>query len=173
MRRPGGACLALLAGLLAAGDAAAIPVLWALSGGSDGGGILFDDGGELNGTFVYDADTGSYSALSLKTSAGSRGSPFFGAAYAAADPVSSTADALAATSIDSLLALAFGESLSNRGGRVVLASGSETLTSGADAGVLRFVVAGEAFGVPVPEPSSAVLVALGLTGLAALHRPHR
>jgi len=164
---------ALLAGLLVAADAPAIPVLWTLSGSSDSGGIRFDDDGDLNGTFVYDADTGGYSALSLKTTAGSRGSPFFGTAYDAADPVSSTADALVATAIATLLDLGFGGSLSNQGGSVALASGSETLTSGADSGAVRFLVGGEAFGVPVPEPSTACLVAVGLSGLAAQRRSRR
>lgn len=156
----------MLAGLLVSADALATPVLWTLWGSSDSGGILFDDGGDLNGTFVYDADTNAYSGLSLKTTAGSRGSPFFGATYASADPATATADALAAIAIDTLLELGFAESLSNQGGSVGFASGGETLTSGA----VRFLVSGGASGVPVPEPSTACLFALGLSGLAATSR---
>ena len=169
----GRACFALLAVLLAAAEALATPVLWTLSGTSDSGGILFGDGGDLNGTFVYDADINAYSDLSLKTTAGSRGSPFFGATYDTADPSGSTADGLAAIAIGTLLELDFAESLSNQGGSVGLVSGSETLTSGADSGAVRFLVSGGAIGVPVPEPSSACLVALGLWGLAALRRSRR
>jgi hypothetical protein len=165
----GRACFALLAGLLVAAEALATPVLWTLSGSSDSGGILFDDDGDLNGTFVYDADTNAYSDLSLKTTAGSRGSPFFGATYDTADPSASTPDALAAIAISTLLELGFAGSLSNQGGSVALASGSETLTSGA----VRLLVSGGAFGVQVPEPSTACLVALGLSGLAALRRSRR
>lgn len=174
-RRPGSgrAGFVLLLGLLVAADALAIPVLWTLSGSSDSGGILFDDDGDLNGTFVYDADTDSYSALSLKTTAGSRGSPFFGATYDTAAPASSTSAVLTSLAVGTLLELVFAESLSNQGGSVALASGSETLTSGADAGAVRLLVGGEAFGVPVPEPSTACLVALGLSGLAAVRRSRR
>jgi hypothetical protein len=169
----GRACFLALPILLVAADAFAIPVLWTLSGSADGGGILFDDDGDLNGTFVYDADTASYSTLTLKTTAGSRGSPFFGAGYGTADPAASTADALAATAISTLLELVFAAPLSNQGGSVGLASGSEMLTSGADAGAFRSLVGGEAFGVPVPEPSTACLVALGLSGMAAVRRARR
>jgi hypothetical protein len=83
----------------------------------------------------------------------------------------STADALVA--IGRLLELDFAESLSDQGGSIAVASGSETLTSGPDAGAIRFLDAGEAFGVPVPEPSTACLVALGLSGLAAIRRSGR
>jgi len=162
--------LAALPALMFAADAVAIPVLWTLSGDSDSGGIRFDDDGDLNGTFVYDADSGVYSAVSLKTTAGSRGSPFFGASYDAADPASSSAETLTAVAIDSLLALAFSGALSNQGGNVDLASGSESLTSGADVGAERFLVGGGVIGVPVPEPSTACLVSLGLSALAAGRR---
>jgi hypothetical protein len=169
----GRACFVLLTGLLIAADALAIPVFWTLSGTSDSGGILFDDGGDLNGTFIYDADTNAYSDLSLKTTAGSRDSPFLGGPYDTADPSMSMADALVAIAIGRLLELDFAESLSDQGGSIAVASGSETLTSGPDAGAIRFLEAGEAFGVPVPEPSTACLVALGLSGLAAIRRSGR
>jgi len=152
--------------LLVAADALATPVLWTIAGS-------FDDDGDLNGTFVYDADSDHYSAVSLKTSAGSRGSPFFGAAYDGVDPAASTADGLAAVAAVTLLELVFAESLSNRGGLVALASGGETLTSGADQGAVRLLTGGQAVGTPVPEPSSMSLAVLGLSGLAALRRSRR
>jgi hypothetical protein len=170
----GRACFVFLAGLLVAADALAIPVQWTVSGTSDAGGALFDDGGDLNRTFFYDADTDTYSGLSLKTSNGSRDSPFTGASYNSADPSLSTANVLVAIAAGTRLELHFTEALSNLGGSVGLASGSETLTSGTDAGSLRFLdEGGEAFGVPVPEPSTACLVALGLSGLAVQRRSRR
>jgi hypothetical protein len=170
MASPRRAWLVVLAVALFAADAVAIPVLWNLSGDSDSGGIRFDDDGDLNGSFIYDADRNRYSAVSLKTTAGSRSSPFFGATYASAVPASS-AEALTATAIDTLLA--FSGSLTNQGGRLDLDAGSETLTSGVDSGALRSLVGGEVVGVPVPEPSTASLVALGLSALAAGRRFHR
>jgi len=168
----GGFLLAASLVVLFAADAIAIPVLWTLSGDSDSGGIRFDDDGDLNGTFVYDADSGEYSAVSLKTTAGSRGSPFFGSSYTAAEPASS-AEALTAAAIDALLALAFSDALSNQGGSIDLESGSEMLISGVDVGAARFLVGGEVVGVPVPEPSTAGLVCIGLSALVAGRRFRR
>jgi hypothetical protein len=78
---------------------------------------------------------------------------------------------LTATAIDTLLA--FSGSLTNQGGRLDLDAGSETLTSGVDSGALRSLVGGEVVGVPVPEPSTASLVAFGLSALVAGRRFHR
>jgi hypothetical protein len=158
--------LAAALGLLVAAEALATPVAWTVVGS-------FDDGGDLNGTFIYDADSDGYSDISLKTSAGSRDSPFFGAAYDSVDPSTSSADALFAAAATTLLELIYGDSLSNQGGVVALASGVETLTSGPDQGAVRSLTGGQAVGVPVPEPSSLSLAALGLSALAAVRRLRR
>ena len=47
------------------GSAAAAPVTWTLDG------VAFDDGGTASGSFVYDAATNTYSAISITTTAGS------------------------------------------------------------------------------------------------------
>jgi len=46
-------------------SAHATPVVWYLSG------VTFNDGGTASGSFTYDADTTTYSAISISTSAGS------------------------------------------------------------------------------------------------------
>lgn len=46
-------------------SAHATPVVWYLSG------VTFDDGGTASGSFTYDADTTTYSAISISTTAGS------------------------------------------------------------------------------------------------------
>jgi hypothetical protein len=161
------ACLAAWAGLLLATDALAMPILWTVSGN-------FDDGGRVDGTFIYDADVNVYSEISLKTQAGSRGSPFFGAMYDSVDADASDSASLSANTIMTLLELAFSPALPDQSGSVILSSGSETLTSGADAGAMRNLTTGRATGTPappmVPEPSTGVLLALGLTGLATTRR---
>jgi hypothetical protein len=46
-------------------SANATPVVWYLSG------VTYDDGGTASGSFTYDADTNTYSAISVSTTAGS------------------------------------------------------------------------------------------------------
>jgi hypothetical protein len=55
----------------------AVPVVWHLDG------VTFSDGGTASGSFTYDADTNSYSAIAITTTAGSARS---GASYNALNP---------------------------------------------------------------------------------------
>lgn len=55
---------AVLAAALAPTAALADPVLWTLSG------VNFNDGGTASGSFVYDEDTATYSAINITTTAG-------------------------------------------------------------------------------------------------------
>jgi hypothetical protein len=64
--------LTLFFGVLSAQSASANPILWSLVG------VTFDDGGTAYGSFVYDADTNTYSNISITTTAGSA---FGGATY--------------------------------------------------------------------------------------------
>jgi hypothetical protein len=64
--------LALFVAALSAQSASANPILWNLVG------VTFDDGGTASGSFVYDADTNTYSNISITTTAGSE---FGGATY--------------------------------------------------------------------------------------------
>jgi hypothetical protein len=58
--------------LLGFGSAQAIPVIWTLEG------VLFEDGGTASGSFVYDADTSTFSDTYIVTTSGSM---FPGEAY--------------------------------------------------------------------------------------------
>ena len=63
----------------------ASPVDWSLAG------LTFDDGGTLSGSFVYDVDTNSYSAIDIITTPGS---VLPGATYTALDPYDSSSGLL-------------------------------------------------------------------------------
>ena len=56
--------LLFLASGLCAGGASAVPVMWTLQG------VTFSDGGTASGSFVYDADTNTYSSINVSTTAG-------------------------------------------------------------------------------------------------------
>lgn len=66
-----GAVLAVGLLLASAGSTLAAPITWSLFG------VTLDDGGVASGTFVYDADTNTFSAVNIITTGG--GQP--GAAY--------------------------------------------------------------------------------------------
>lgn len=57
-------------------SASAVPLLWTLNG------VNFNDGGTASGTFVYDADTTTYSAINITTTTGGVRT---GATYACAE----------------------------------------------------------------------------------------
>lgn len=59
-----GAVLAIALCLVGATTAMAAPVTWSLYG------VTFEDGGVATGTFVYDADTNTFSAVNIVTSGG-------------------------------------------------------------------------------------------------------
>jgi hypothetical protein len=110
--------LALLVGL-ASGTATAVPIKWTLSG------ITFLDGGTVTGTFVYDADTNTYSSVSIITTATNPPTAGFvpGATYTAPHPPSG-ADVLYAITNPSLpdltgtpvVIIRFAQVLTNAGG---------------------------------------------------------
>jgi len=64
--------LTLFFAVLSGQSASANPILWSLVG------VTFNDGGTASGSFVYDADTNTYSNISVTTT---EGSAFGGAVY--------------------------------------------------------------------------------------------
>src|SRR5260370_9871267 len=60
-----GLCRTLLALSVFSVYASASPVLWTLVG------VAFNDGGTASGSFVYDANTNTYSSINMTTTAGS------------------------------------------------------------------------------------------------------
>jgi hypothetical protein len=157
---------------LSAGVISARPVTWTFSG------VTLSDGGTMSGSFVYDADTNTYSSINITTSGGSQTGTTFAVAHTA---VASSANffyvlpsgPITALSTHSLL-LVFPAALTNAGGTRALVLQGEFVCGGATCaptpGIsLRDSAGGLLTGVPVPPPppttpapTSVLLLATGL-----------
>jgi hypothetical protein len=143
--------------------------------------VRLSDGGVATGSFAFDADTGTFSAIAVTTTAGSA---FAGASYnaIAPTPASTATGPYLVTKAQGdltgtpLLALSlFGGSLSDVGGVIPLDAGTAAEYSCSDASCayaspLRTVISGEIasisqVGPGVPETSTWVMM---LSGLGAL-----
>ena len=161
----------------------AIPINWSFDN------AVFDDGGTLTGSFVYDRDIDDYSAFNITTTAGSVGAAtsytedtfLAGHAGTLFFPDSTAADLTGA----SALSLFFVGGLSNLGGNVPLLvilgpnAGSregrcETPDCGSVTG-FRGIVSGSVIGTPadiseIPVPPALILFATGVLALGTLRR---
>jgi hypothetical protein len=156
--------------------ALADPIQWTLAG------VTFDDGGSAFGSFLFDADTTTFSAVNIETTAGTAlagvAYPDFAVGDASilflySDP-SVLTDAVPDFTGVWILALGLTSPMTNAGGMIplgALGQGSELLC--ADVGCIqlsgRFIdagaIEGEAVMTQVPEPSTLALVGIGLATL--------
>jgi hypothetical protein len=160
--------------------ASAVPVLWTFSGAT------FSDGGTASGSFVYDADTNTYSSVNITTTAGSVLLTGANLLYVAPGLPASSADVLTVASGAANLtgvrgfALSFSPALSDLGGTVSLTGLEATCadaTCSAPSGASRSLNAGVASGVgrsnvPALSPWAMAVTALLLAAaaLVALRR---
>lgn len=152
--------------------ALATPVKWTLSG------VTFDDGGTASGSFVYDEDTNTYSAVNVTTSGGSLTPKHYVSAHAAQSdgdgPTLVTSTGAAANA--PVLAFYYPLPLSNAGGTATpftFVSGEGQCSSAACAafvgGALQRRVTGGSMTtiVPIPTLSEWMMITLGVVMAAS------
>lgn len=177
--------------------AQAVPIQWTLSG------VVFEDdygGGVASGSFVYDADTGVFSAIQLTTTAGTPGtaSCFASICLVGDTPCrypSNASTVVASSSPDNgdlsnvfLLAMNFASPLSNAGGLIAIESANAYQCANADCSgpplEQRWAYSGSVTGTPVAAPVtstpvptlgawSLMLLASMVAGLALWRQPCR
>ena len=152
--------------------ASAAPVVWTLSG------VTFSDGGTASGSFIFDADTNTYSSINVTTTSGSVRS---GATYLFQNGGGAGALGMVTASGNLTgtpdLALSFSSSLTNAGGSRTLAGFEATCQVAAcssQVAPLRNVTAGsiQSAPAPVPLPPTVILTLAGV-GLMGLNQARR
>ncbi|MEM9056156.1 MAG: hypothetical protein AAGD86_01690 [Pseudomonadota bacterium] len=158
--------------LMAGAAAEAAPVRWVLQD------VTFDDGGQAFGSFIYDADTDTFSSINVTTT---DGSILLGSVYEFVNFEAGLLDAdsvlLVAAANPGAGTAAFNmnleEAMTNAGGTIALAMAppplafeSTCLTSVCDRffSIDRAIVSGSITTIPVPAALWLFASALGLTG---------
>jgi hypothetical protein len=148
-----GCICAICIGLLISPVIAAAPIVWTVQN------AVFDDGGTLTGSFVYDADTESFYNVDLVTSVGPK---FPGVTFSDADLQLSCCDAITleinsgegAHLGDQFFLFYFEEWLTNSGGVVEIATSSrEAICLDNDCNYvdMRYITEGAVAAVPIPS----------------------
>ncbi|MGI9308973.1 MAG: hypothetical protein ACR2P6_06910 [Gammaproteobacteria bacterium] len=169
----------LIAAAFSASSAQAIPVEWTLNT------VQFDDGGTATGSFVYDADTDTYTDFSIQTFwvDPSRSAGFWDNGLTAIQSATPTELIVANYFLDSFqelfeeLTLNYSGALTNSGGTYSL-SGSERFThiyDDPDLGIVqdagdRLIVSGTVSTNVIPIPAAVWLFSSGLGLLGFLKR---
>jgi hypothetical protein len=163
MIKKGRAVLAVIA-FFASVVANAMPVEWTIDS------LVFDDGGKGSGTFTYDADTNSYSAIEMIVT--TAGTDFAGASYTWV--VGNSTGLLARVApLEGLpaLELTFAASLTDAGGVIAIVGAGE-FRCGPECSypvsTLRGISSGQISAVPIP--AAVWLFGSALAGLGWLRR---
>lgn len=162
--------------------ALAVPVTYSVSGAN------FTAGGSISGTFTYDADTNTYSAINLVTTAGGvyPGATFVATNGAGAFSNSSNLNVVTASGNGAgqpVLNLVWGASLTNAGGTVAIqASSAEgvctvTCNSFNEPPTRRALAAPGSITSTAPVPTlsewAMILMAIALAGISVVFVRHR
>lgn len=148
-----------------------MPILWTFQN------VIFNDGGTATGSFIYDANTNTYSVVNVTTSANNTvNGNFPGASYMFVNstgltPTSSTVEfSTIPNGGDQTgkfnFVLAFSSPLSNAGGMDTPTGGSHESASANSTGSsftlpARTIVDGTLQGVPAPVPEFGTIYSLG------------
>ena len=158
------------AGLFNAPSAHAAPIVWTLSN------VEFDDGRSVTGSFAFDADTTTYSLITLNVS-GLLVGTFDAIAPSATDSLAyflRSGDGPDFTN-DFVVRFSLANAMTNAGGLINLnlpgsGMGLSTVADGSADSPFSFGISGSISAAEIPEPSTLLLVALGLMSLRVAKR---
>lgn len=160
----------------------AVPVTWTLDG------VILSDGGTASGSFVYDADTDTYSGTNIVSTSGSS---LMGNSYAFVNPGNADATKLGLVSSsgpdfigDQTIFLIFSSTLTNLGGTTGISTLLEATCGNSNCEALgapiRTLASGSIIGALAAKPTSVptlsfyalIITILGLFSIAVRKLPN-